>query len=63
VSKQARKNAGFLLTQTVVEEWEQQHGRIPAHAWVLVRGSGSPLRVPALVRCRSLMRNVCAGHF
>lgn len=37
VSKQARENADFLLTQAVVEEWERQHGRIPEHAWVLVR--------------------------
>jgi kynurenine formamidase len=37
VSKQARENSDFLLTQGVVEEWERQHGRIPVHAWVLIR--------------------------
>jgi kynurenine formamidase len=37
VAKQARDNPDFLLTQEVVEAWEQQHGRIPANAWVLIR--------------------------
>ena len=37
VSKQARENADFLLTQEVVEEWELRHGRIPPRAWVLIR--------------------------
>src|ERR1700684_4596728 len=37
VSKEALENPDFLLTQGVVEEWERQHGRIPAHAWVLIR--------------------------
>ena len=37
VARQATENPDFLLTQAVVEDWERQHGRIPAHAWVLVR--------------------------
>ena len=37
VAKQARENADFLLTTEVVEGWERQHGRIPEHAWVLIR--------------------------
>jgi kynurenine formamidase len=37
VSRQARENADFLLTEDTVKEWEQQHGRIPPHAWVLIR--------------------------
>jgi kynurenine formamidase len=37
VSRQVAQNADFLLTQQIVEDWERQHGRIPAHAWVLVR--------------------------
>jgi len=37
VALQVRHNADFLVTRETVEEWEQQHGRIPAHAWVLIR--------------------------
>ncbi|MEP7242785.1 MAG: cyclase family protein [Gammaproteobacteria bacterium] len=37
VSKEAKANPDFLLTQEVVEAWEQKNGRIPSHAWVLVR--------------------------
>jgi kynurenine formamidase len=37
VAQQARQNPDFVLTRTAVETWEQQHGRIPQHAWVLVR--------------------------
>jgi kynurenine formamidase len=37
VAPQARANADFLLTRAAVEEWEREHGRIPPHAWVLVR--------------------------
>jgi kynurenine formamidase len=37
VSKEAGKDPDFLLTQGVVEDWEGRHGRIPSHAWVLVR--------------------------
>ena len=29
--------ADFLLTQSLVEEWESRHGRIPSRAWVLIR--------------------------
>jgi len=37
VAEQARENADFLLTTEVIEGWERQHGRIPEHAWVLIR--------------------------
>jgi kynurenine formamidase len=37
VSARVRESADFLLTQPVVEEWEGRHGRIPSHAWVLIR--------------------------
>ena len=37
VARQTADNPDFLLTQAVVEDWERRHGRIPAHAWVLVR--------------------------
>jgi kynurenine formamidase len=37
VSAQAKANPDFLLTQAVVEEWEKKNGRIPSHAWVLIR--------------------------
>lgn len=37
VSGDVRKNSDFLLTSARVEQWESQHGRIPARAWVLIR--------------------------
>jgi kynurenine formamidase len=37
VAKEAQADPDFLLTQQVVEEWERQYGRIPEHAWVLIR--------------------------
>jgi kynurenine formamidase len=37
VAAQAQANADFLLTREVVEEWERTNGRIPPHAWVLIR--------------------------
>jgi len=37
VAQQARENSDFLLTQAVVEDWEHRYGRIPPHAWVLIR--------------------------
>jgi kynurenine formamidase len=37
VAQQARQNADFLVTRETIEEWEKRHGRIPAHAWVLIR--------------------------
>jgi kynurenine formamidase len=37
VAAEAKRNPDFLLTQAVVEQWERRHGRIPAHAWVLIR--------------------------
>jgi kynurenine formamidase len=46
VSDEARKNADFLLTQDRVEEWERQHGRIPAQAWLLIRTEWSKRATP-----------------
>ena len=37
VAAQAKANPDFLLTREFVEEWESRHGRIPEHAWVLIR--------------------------
>src|SRR6202453_5454980 len=37
VATEASANPDFLLTREVVAEWERVNGRIPAHAWVLVR--------------------------
>ena len=37
VSSHVRSNADFLLTVPIVEAWEAKHGRIPPHAWVLIR--------------------------
>src|ERR1700704_1451821 len=37
VAARAKADPDFLLTREVVEEWESRHGRIPAHAWVLIR--------------------------
>ena len=37
VADRAKADPDFLLTQPVIEEWEKKHGRIPSHAWVLIR--------------------------
>jgi kynurenine formamidase len=37
VARQARENPDFLVTRATVEDWEKRYGRIPAHAWVLIR--------------------------
>jgi kynurenine formamidase len=37
VAEGTRANVDFLLSVEVIEVWEARHGRIPAHAWVLVR--------------------------
>jgi kynurenine formamidase len=36
-SGEAARDADFLLTADRLRAWEKQHGRIPAHAWVLMR--------------------------
>jgi kynurenine formamidase len=37
VTADAERNADFLLTVERVQQWEDQHGRIPAGSWVLLR--------------------------
>ena len=37
VAADVAKNADFLLTVERVKQWESQHGRIPAGAWLLLR--------------------------
>jgi kynurenine formamidase len=37
VSADVRKDSDFLLTVSRVEKWESEHGRIPRHAWLLIR--------------------------
>lgn len=37
VSREASENADFLLTREHVESWEDEHGRIEAGSWVLMR--------------------------
>jgi kynurenine formamidase len=46
VADRARQNPDFLLTQQVVEEWEQRNGRIPQGAWVLIRTDWSKRKDP-----------------
>ncbi|HLX39561.1 MAG TPA: cyclase family protein [Ktedonobacteraceae bacterium] len=37
VTTEVEQNPDFLLTIERVEQWEREHGRIPAGAWVLMR--------------------------
>ncbi len=46
VSGQVSQNADFLLTQALVEDWERKYGRIPSHAWVLIRTDWSKRQDP-----------------
>lgn len=36
-SKEVAADKGFILTKAFLENWEQQHGRIPAGSWVFLR--------------------------
>jgi kynurenine formamidase len=48
-SKEAGECEDFLLTREAVMAWEKEHGRVPVAPLKIVNGSGSPLRVLALV--------------
>ena len=37
VAAHVRTNPDYLLMTDHITAWERQHGRIPAHAWVLIR--------------------------
>jgi isatin hydrolase len=41
VSKESAENEDFLLTPEFLQKWEEQHGRIPEGAWVLMRSDWS----------------------
>ena len=41
VEAQSTADPGFLLTRIYVEQWEAQHGRIPAGSWLLLRSGWS----------------------
>ena len=40
-SKQCAENPDFLLSNMDIDDWEKQHGRIPARSWVLFRSDWS----------------------
>ena len=46
-SREAAADADFLLTADHVRRWEQEHGRIPAAPWVLMRTDWSKRADPA----------------
>jgi len=37
VTAQVKADSDFLLTPEAIKDWERQHGKIPAGAWVLLR--------------------------
>src|SRR3546814_15843054 len=45
-SAQSREDPDFLLTVDFVEQWEAEHGRIPARYWVLMRADWSQRHKP-----------------
>lgn len=47
VSAEVSSDADFLLTPQRIEQWEADHGRIPAGAWVLLRTDWSKRTDPA----------------
>ena len=47
VSAESAENNDFLLTRERVEQWESEHGRIPAGSWVLLRTDWSRRTDPA----------------
>jgi kynurenine formamidase len=44
ITREVQANADFLVTVERIEQWEEQHGRIPAGAWVLLRTGWSRRR-------------------
>lgn len=47
VSAESAENNDFLLSRERVEQWESEHGRIPAGSWVLLRTDWSRRTDPA----------------
>jgi len=47
VTADVARDADFLLTVERIEDWEREHGRIPAGAWVLLRTGWSRRADPA----------------
>jgi len=47
VTTEVAHNADFLLTVERIEQWEREHGRIPAGAWVLLQTGWSRRTDPA----------------
>lgn len=47
VTADSERDPDFLLTPERVRQWEEQHGRIPAGAWVLLRTGWSERTDPA----------------
>jgi kynurenine formamidase len=47
VASDVARDADFLLTVERIEQWEREHGRIPAGAWVLLQTGWSRRRDPA----------------
>jgi kynurenine formamidase len=52
VQAESAKDADYLLTAERIAQWEKQHGKIPAHAIVLLR-TGWASRWPDAVRYRN----------
>jgi kynurenine formamidase len=44
ITRETDANPDFLLTPALIESWEQEHGRIPGGAWVLLRSGWSRRR-------------------
>ena len=45
-SREVSRDPDWLLTVTFLQAWEDEHGRIPAGAWVLMRTDWSRRRMP-----------------
>src|SRR5258706_7980679 len=46
ISAEVAKNPDYLLTPERIRQWEEQYGRIPAGAWVLLRTGWSKRKDP-----------------
>ncbi len=62
VSREAAADADFLLTPRRVEEWEKEHGRIPAGSWVLMRTDWSKRKADAYLNNREDGSHVPGPH-
>jgi isatin hydrolase len=58
ISAEASRDPNYLLTPDRILRWEEQHGRIPVGAWVLLRTDWSKRRTQRITLTRKRMGRI-----